>query len=272
MDRDSLASKTSRTPEPLPIAVEGSGKLSGWSRFAGPGVIVLSAAVATSPQLIRGNSCGHDFDFHLVSWFDCLNAWRHGIAYPHWSPSPNYGAGEQRFIFYPPLTWILGGAMGMVLPWQLVPIVMTFLLLAASGLATRALARHAMAEAPATLAGCAALFSGYALFTAYERSAFGELAGFWIPLLLLLILREKNSSGSIWRRAFDGSTAPLALVVAGAWLSNAPLGVMASYLLAVVAVTLTVLRRSWAPVLRAAVAAALGIGVAGFYLVPAARE
>jgi hypothetical protein len=98
------------------------------------------------------------------------------------------------------------------------------------------------------------------------------MAGFWIPLLLLLILREKDPSGSIWQRAFDGSTAPLALVLAAAWLSNAPLGVMASYLLAAVAVTLTVLHRSWAPVLRAAVAAALGIGVAGFYLVPAAWE
>jgi len=246
--------------------------LSRLSRWTGPALILLAAAAATAPQLLRGNTCGHDFDIHLVSWFDCLNSWRHGIAYPQWTPSPNYGAGEPRFIFYPPLTWMLGAALGLVLPWHLVPVALTFLLLAATGLATRALALQALADAPATLAGCAALFSGYALFTAYERSAFGELAGFWIPLLLLLILREKNSSGSIWRRAFDGSTAPLALVVAGAWLSNAPLGVMASYLLAAVAVTLTVLHRSWAPVLRAAVAAALGIGVAGFYLVPAAWE
>jgi len=50
---------------------------------AGPAVILLAAAVAVLPQLLRGNSCGHDFDFHLVSWFDCLNAWRHGIPYPH---------------------------------------------------------------------------------------------------------------------------------------------------------------------------------------------
>jgi hypothetical protein len=63
---------------------------------------------------------------------------------------------------------------------------LTFLLLAATGLATRALARQAFDDGAATLAGCAALFSGYTLFTAYERSAFGELTGgFWIPLLLL---------------------------------------------------------------------------------------
>jgi hypothetical protein len=219
-----------------------------WRRFVGPGIILLAAAVATAPQIYRGNSCGHDFDIHLVSWFDCLNSWRHGIAYPQWTPSANYGAGEPRFIFYPPLTWMLGAALGLVLPWQVAPIVLTFLLLAATGLATRALALRGLPDAPATLAGCAALFSGYALFTAYERSAFGELAGFWIPLLLLFALRHRNASGTLWRRAFDGSAAPLALVVAGAWLSNAPLGVMASYLLAAVALVLALLRRSWAPV------------------------
>jgi hypothetical protein len=243
-----------------------------WKRLAGPVVILLAAAIATGPQLFRGNSCGHDFDFHLVSWFDCLSNWRHGILYPQWTPSPNYGAGEPRFIFYPPLTWMLGAALGFVLPWQLVPIVLTFLLLAATGLATRALALHALPDAPATLAGCAAIFSGYALFTAYERSAFGELAGFWIPLLLLLILRDRAPEESLVRRAFDGSCTPLALVVAGAWLSNAPLGVMASYLLAAVALVLAALRRSWAPILRAAVASGLGLALAGFYLVPAAWE
>ncbi|HXR38764.1 MAG TPA: 6-pyruvoyl-tetrahydropterin synthase-related protein [Terracidiphilus sp.] len=242
------------------------------ARFAGPALILLAAVVATVPQLFRGNSCGHDFDIHLVSWFDCLNSWRHGIAYPQWTPSANYGAGEPRFIFYPPLTWMLGAALGLVFSWQLVPIVLTFLLLAATGLATRALALRTLAIAPATLAGCAAIFSGYALFTAYERSAFGELAAFWIPLLLLFTLRDRNASAPLVGRAFDGSAVPLALVVAGAWLSNAPLGVMASYLLAAVALTLAVLHRSWAPILRAATAAALGAGLAAFYLVPAAWE
>jgi hypothetical protein len=233
----------------------------------------LAAAVAVAPQLVRGNSCGHDFDFHLVSWLDCLNAWRHGIAYPHWAPSANFGAGEPRFVFYPPVTWILGAALGILLPWQFVPIALTFLLLAATGLGTRALARQALGEGPATLAGCAALFSGYALFCAYERSAFGEMTGgFWIPLLLLLILRDRNPERTAIRRALDGSAASLALVVAGAWLSNAPVGVMACYLLAATAVAVAVLHRSWAPLVRAAVSSALGLGLAAVYLVPAAWE
>ena len=232
------------------------------ARLIGPAVILLAALVATSPQIFRGNTCGHDFDFHLVSWIDCLHSWRQGILYPHWAPSANFGAGEPRFIFYPPLTWMLGAALGLVLRWKLVPLALTFLLLAATGLAARALARQALPDGPATLAGCAALFSGYTLFTAYERTAFGELAGgFWIPLLLLLILRDRNPSASAIRRAFDGSAAPLALVVAGAWLSNAPLGVMACYLLAAFALALALLWHSWAPVLRASFAVALGLGL-----------
>ena len=244
-----------------------------WKRLAGPAVILFAAVVAIAPQLPRSNSCGHDFDFHLVSWFDVLSSWRHGILYPHWAPSANYGAGEPRFIFYPPLTWMLGAALGVVLPWQLVPVALTFLVLAATGVATRALARQAFDDGAATLAGCAALFSGYALFTAYERSAFAELTGgFWIPLLLLFILRDRNPSSSAFKRAFDGSAVPLALVVAGAWLSNIPLGVMASYLLAAVALAAAMLSKSWVPIVRASIAVVEGIGLAAVYLIPAAWE
>ena len=229
--------------------------------------------MAIAPQMLHGNSCGHDFDFHLVSWFDCLNSWRHGILYPHWTPSANYGAGEPRFVFYSPLTWMLGAALGAWLPWALVPMALTWVLLAGTGLATRALAWQALAESAATLAGCVAIFSGYALFTAYERTAFAELAGgLWIPLVLLFALRDRNASGGFVRRAFDGSAAALALALAGAWLSNPTVGVMACYLLAAVALARAMLMRSTAPVLRAAAGAAVGMGLVAFYLIPAAWE
>lgn len=268
-------------------------------------IILFAAFVAIVPQLIRGNSCGHDFNVHLVSWLDCLNAWRHGIPYPHWAPSPNYGAGEPRFTYYPPLTWMLGAALGAVLPWNLVPIALTFIIFAATGLATRALALQvfnpgALGELPATLAGCVSIFSGFTLFTAYERCAFPEFAGgFWLPLIVLFVLRDRahesvipnrvpqvprtwapgsdpeittGPSQSLLRRAFSGSTAPLALALAGAWLSNLPLGVIAGYLLVGIALLWAIASKSWAPLLRAAVATVLGLGLAAIYWVPAAYE
>jgi hypothetical protein len=247
-------------------------------RMAGPAIILLCAALATAPELARGVSCGHDFDFHLVSWLDALHSWRVGILYPHWTPSPNYGAGEPRFMFYPPLTWMLGTILGLLLPWRFVPQAMTFILLSATGFGTRALARQKLNVDIATLAGCVAIFSGYALFSAYERSAYAELTGgFWVPILLLLILRDPGGGEpatpvKLVRRTLNGSALPLTLVVAGAWLSNAPLGVMLTYLLAGVALSVAVLAKSWAPVLRAAVAIGLGLGLSAFFIVPAAWE
>ena len=159
--------------------------------LAGPAIILLAAFVAIVPQLIRGNSCGHDFDVHLVSWLDCVNAWRHGIPYPHWAPSPNYGAGEPRFVFYPPLTWMLGAALGAILPWNLAPIALTFSSSPQPASPRAPSLLKPSTNSPATLAGCVSLFSGFTLFTAYERSAFPEFAGgFWLPLIILFVLRS----------------------------------------------------------------------------------
>ncbi len=172
---------------------------------------------------------------------------------------------------------MLGAALGAVLPWVLVPAAMLFLFLALTGLATRALALEALEEGAATLAGCAAIFSGYVLFNAYERSAFGEMtAGFWMPLLLLYALRDRAQGdglpkAELWTRACT-SALPLALVIAGAWLSNPPVGIMAVYLLAAVALVSGLARHSWAPPVRAAIAIALGTGAAMFFLLPAKLE
>src|ERR1700722_1027193 len=171
-------------------------------RMAGPVIILAAAALAMTPQRLLGYSCGHDFDFHLVSWFETLSSWRHGLYYPHWAVSPNYGAGEPRFVFYPPITWMLGAALRFLMGWGYVPIMLAYGMLAGTGLATRALARELLGDGAATLAGCVAIFSGYALFTAYERSAFGELTGgFWIPLLLLFALRDRNPADGPLKRA-----------------------------------------------------------------------
>ena len=128
--------------------------------LAGPSIILLAALIAISPELVRGASCGHDYDFHLVSWFDALASWHQGVIYPHWTPSPNYEAGEPRFIFYPPLTWMLGAALGALMNWQWVSVAMTWLMLAGAGLAVYLLARQVLPRAQSTVAGCVALYSG----------------------------------------------------------------------------------------------------------------
>jgi hypothetical protein len=241
--------------------------------LVGPAIILIAAVIAAGPLFLRGPSCSNDLTFHFVTWIDAEHSMSMGILYPHWASSPNFGAGEPKFVFYPPITWMGGAVLGMFLPWTFVPFVLFVLILALTGMATRALARMTLADGPATLAGCAAIFLGYALFNIYIRNDFADLTGgFWIPLLLLFALRRRNPSGSFWERCFDGSAAPLAFVVAGIWLSNGPEGIMASYLLAAVALVSALIEKSLVPVVRAVVSTLGGMGLASLYLIPAVCE
>jgi hypothetical protein len=257
-------------------AKESKVAMSFWPRpngLTGPAIILMAAVIAVGPLLFRGPSCSSDFGFSLISWIDAEHSMSTGLLYPHWANSPNFGAGEPKFVFYPPISWMGGAVLGMLLPWTFVPLVLFVLLLAATGMANRALARMALEDGPATLAGCAAIFLGYALFCIYRRNDFAELAGgVWFPLLLLFALRRRNPSGNFRERTFDGSAAPLALIVAGIWLSNGPMGIMASYLLAAVALVSALIEKSPAPVVRAAVSTCAGMGLASLYLVPAMWE
>jgi 6-pyruvoyl-tetrahydropterin synthase related domain len=224
-------------------------------------LIACTALLASGVLFARGNSCGHDFDFHLLSWMEVARAWHAGIVYPHWVRDANYGAGEPRLIFYPPASWLLGGLLGVVTSWHAAPVLFVLLALLACGGSMYLLAREWAPAGPATFAACLYVASPYAMFVAYERSALGELlAAAWLPLMVLFALRR------------SGSVAPLGLSVAALWLTNSPAAVVGSYLLAVVALGMWIAEGNPWPALRAAGGMALGLGLAAFYIVPAAFE
>jgi 6-pyruvoyl-tetrahydropterin synthase related domain len=224
-------------------------------------LITCTALIAACVLFARGNSCGHDFDFHLLSWMEVARAWHTGLLYPHWVQDANYGAGEPRFIFYPPASWLLGALLGSVTSWHAAPVLFVLLALLAAGSSMYLLTREWARPEAATFAACLYVASPYAMFVAYERSAFGELlAAAWLPLLVLFALRR------------SGSVAPLSLSVAALWLTNSPAAVIGSYLLAVLALGMWIAEgRRW-PALRAAGGIALGLGLAAFYIVPAAFQ
>ena len=224
-------------------------------------LIACTALLASGVLFARGNSCGHDFDFHLLSWMEVARAWHAGIVYPHWVQDANYGAGEPRLIFYPPASWLLGALLGVATSWHAAPVLFVLLALLAAGGSMYLLAREWAPAGPATFAACLYVASPYAMFVAYERSALGELlAAAWLPLMVLFALRR------------SGSVAPLGLSVAALWLTNSPAAVVGSYLLAVLALGMWIAEGKPWPALRAAGGMALGLGLAAFYIVPAAFE
>jgi hypothetical protein len=224
-------------------------------------LIGCTALLATGMLVLRGNSCGHDFDFHLLSWMEVARAWHSGIAYPHWVQDANFGAGEPRLIFYPPASWLLGGLLGTIIGWHAAPVLFVLLALLGAGSSMYLLAREWVPPVAGSFAACLYIANPYAMFVAYERSALGELlAAAWFPLMILFALRTRSS------------IALLGLSVAALWLTNSPAAVMGSYLLAVLALSMWIVEdRPW-PALRAAGGIALGLGTAAFYIIPAAFE
>ncbi|CAN5681664.1 hypothetical protein BH10ACI4_BH10ACI4_03910 [soil metagenome] len=226
-------------------------------------LIPLAALIPILPLLLQGCSCGHDFDFHILNWLEAARQFTHGTLHPQWAFTPGWNAGEPRFVFYPPISWTLGALLGLILPWTWTPIAYTWLILTGAGLALHRLARSFVGPSAALIAAVFYLTNPYILFTAYERTAYAELlAAIWIPFLFEAILRE--------RPAIPRLAIPIALL----WLSNAPAAVMSCYALALITVVRLVLEREnrLRLALTSAAGTALGLGLAGFYLIPAARE
>ena len=226
-------------------------------------VIPFVSLLAVLPILVNGPSCGHDFDFHLLSWLEAASQFAH-LHYPHWAYTPAWNAGEPRFLFYPPLSWTLGALLGLMLPWTLVPAAFTFCALILAGFTAHRLAARYAGEPAATLAAAVYLVNPYMLFTAYERTAYGELlAAAWLPLLLLEALAPRIRPVAL--------AVPIALL----WLSNAPAGVMGCYALAfltLVRLLLPAATRKSGLALAAVTATVLGLTLSAFYLLPAATE
>ena len=230
-------------------------------------IIPIAACIAILPLILQGCSCGHDFDFHLLSWFEAANQFSHGNLHPTWAYTPAWNAGEPRFIFYPPISWLLGAILGLILPWTWTPITYTWLALTAAGLTLYHLAKTFATRNAALVAATFYVVNPYTLFTAYERTAYAELlAAAWIPLLLHAILRDKVTIPRI--------AIPLALL----WLTNAPAAVMASYILALLSLIRLATRTSFQPTTRLKLATitilgtTLGLALAAFYIVPAAYQ
>src|SRR6202051_356153 len=211
-------------------------------------LLSLGTALAIiSPFFWMGNASGHDFSFHVASWMDAAAQWREGILFPRWAEGANHGFGEPRFIFYPPISWMFGAALGLVVPWIFVPAVFIVLTQTFAGLCAFALGRRLFPQCGARVCAVCYAANPYALLIVYLRSDFAEqLALAFLPLLFLAAAGASgvlDSPVSSLRR----SIVFLAITFAAVWLTNAPAGVVASYSLAMLFAWPAAKKKSWRP-------------------------
>ena len=237
------------------------------------GLCILLAAPATWWLTQVDFFASHDGDLHRWRIWEFWQIWQSGQAPVRWSSDLGYGFGSPLFTYYNPLAYLLGGAMQ---GWGLSAEDAAKLIYGASLILT-ILGMYALAVEwyrgqparrwAALVAAMACLYAPYLLANVYQRGAMAEALALGIgPWVLWAELR------SLRRRDLTNHLA-LALGVGMLVLTHSLTALTFGSLAAVLAlVWLAANRVDWANSIRAVgklvAAAALGLAISGFYLIP----
>jgi hypothetical protein len=227
-----------------------------WPLIAGPLMVAL-------PNVLLGVHGGDDFEFHIPTWMDAA---AQNTLLPRWAAGANLGFGDARFLFYPPLSWVIGSLLCRILPSA---VAIAFYVFSCGLIASTAMflfAREFMDRHEAMIAGMFFSMSPYFLYDIYRRAAYGEalaLAFFPASVAFLVRLQKFRQSREI---------ALFSLSVSLIWLANIPLALISSVALLVLIICLSVSKRDWHLPIYAALGALLSIGLVAFYILPLSAQ
>src|SRR5271157_17051 len=227
--------------------------------------ILLTATLAVTPMMLFGIPLGHDLDFQMPGWMEAADQLQHGIIFHRWSAATNHGFGEPFFIFYPPLSRMIGAMLGLVLPWRMVPGVYVWMVLTLAGAVMWRCAQEWLQPPGALMAALLYATNPYLLLTVYKRCNYAELLAIALfPALVWGGIRMGKDARHV--------VLPLSLIFATLWISDLPSAVVASYTLAGLLVLGSLVYRSIRPLLYGTLAILAGLGAIAFFLLPAAWE
>jgi hypothetical protein len=209
---------------------------------------------------------GNDYKYHVTSWLQLYGGLKAHEWTLGWSDGAQYGFGEPRFCFYPPLSIMIGAGLMFLMPLKLVPGAVVWLLLTLSGLFMYVVAMRFLPTHHRLSAAVLYMFNPYLIITIFVRWAIAEA---WVEALLpiLFLFMYQALVEHRWRLVI-----PLALLFSFAWLSNIPEALVLFYGAGALAIVLAVAQQSWQPLLVCATSQVLAVGLAAFRLLPALAE
>lgn len=227
-----------------------------WPLFLIPLLIAL-------PNVLLGVHGGDDFAFHIPTWLDAASQQR---TFPEWAASVNFGFGDARFQFYPPISWALGGLLCRFLSPPAALACYIFVCAVVAGFSMYMLARPYLTRVESLIAGAFCPLSPYFLYDLYHRAAYAEaLAAAILPGSIALLLRVQRT----------GRLRDIALFAASyslIWLTNIPLAIISSISFLTLSVVLSLTYRDRKFLFAAALGALLACGLIAFYFMPAIAQ
>lgn len=237
--------------------------------FKMPGrVLALLAFIAllmVMPFAVWGYPQTGDIGFYASSWLETAHQWHHGTVWPQWASMANFGWGDPRLAFYPPLSQVLGGVVCSLLPVKFAIGAYTWTILLLAGICCYRFAVSVGYSRVAPLAASLYVANPYFMLDVHRRMAIPELLGCaLLPLALAASfkLTEKGKTGCL----------KLALIEALLWLTNIPVAIIASLACGIMILMEAFRTRSLRCVGYLAAAAALAVALDAFYLIPVVTQ